>query len=246
MMDGIRFRRLLNKVSTHADASHIKTAKFMLGGTISRKQLEQCVDMKDIFERLMMKELIAPDNVGKLRQLLKDTFDNVEIMNMLEEYERSADCTPAVSRLPRAGTQETKSNDLVSRSQSSTEFRHTNPSSNKWSKSNASSRPSALVTGDESAVYRKLQPHFDYAAKHLGKEWKILARLMNLTEDDIRHVEEHCGGYDAQSQVVMKMWLTREENCSAREFRRLLRRIPRNDIADELHDIAAVKPPSSK
>lgn len=208
--DTHKFLKLLNRISQSANSDHLKSAKFLLKDRISRKQLEKCEDMKDIFDKLLAKALIAPDDTLILRELISEVFDE-EIIHMLDLYEKKVD------------------------SMNNQQF-------NQKSKDGGHARctdttpthPRKSVTSNLVVIPVKFQVQFEYTAKRLAGDWRIMARFAGLYDEEIYRIANDHETDHIRALAVMKEWFSKQKDASSKQFRQLLRRIPRNDIADDL------------
>ncbi|XP_067941466.1 FAS-associated death domain protein-like [Watersipora subatra] len=209
-----RFLLLLNRISQRANNDHLKVARFILRDKITRRQMEQCSDMRDIFDKLLTKEHIAPDNTELLKHVATQVFGDRDVDKMIEMYERGEQDIIEPSWPESKGSRTSKASSTVNKK--------------------------ALNSTDTTGVSRipsKFNKIFEHTAKHIGDDWKSLARFMGLLENDIDNITREIEGNFEQSQKAMHMWWNQQEKASSKQFKRLLRRIPRNDIADDLETL---------
>lgn len=208
---GDRFLHLLHKISQRANNDHVQTAKFLLREKITRKQMEQCNDMRDLFDKLITKGLISADNIEILKYMAVNVFNDCDIDNLVKKYEKGErDESPkSFDREPSASIKSGKSSPHGRKSQNAVSHVECPP---------------------------KFKKIFDHTAKYLGEDWKIFARLSGMLDHDIENVSVRAQGHYEQSLKVMYIWYKNQETPSTKEFKRLLRSIPRNDIADDLQE----------
>ncbi|XP_051504154.1 FAS-associated death domain protein-like [Myxocyprinus asiaticus] len=102
-MDKSRFRAMLLAISDKLDEDHLKKLKFLCQEDIGRKKLEKINKGIDVFECLIERAKIGPDNTDVLRRLLDDIGQKV-LVDIIDNYERHATGSPA--EIPDAKEQE--------------------------------------------------------------------------------------------------------------------------------------------
>lgn len=236
--DTDRFLNLLKKISDIADEDKFRSMKFLLISTITPKNLEKCKDMMDIFTRLMQKALLTPDRMDYLKTLVQDTWsDSKDMSYLFEEYEGKG---KSIQR--QRATQSIRSSrgpaTLVS---------HYSPTMRSSMRQTMSSTSTAATSysshirhGTERSYQgRTIQPRFqqvfEHTASRLGTDWQVLARLMDIPEYKLDAIDRGGTAYD-KAMVVLKEWYISQTKPSVTELRRLLKVIPRNDIADDIKE----------
>lgn len=235
-----RFLLLLKKISDLADKEHIKGMKFLLMTTITPKNLEKCEDMMDIFTRLKQKALLTPDRLEYLKDLVFKTWgDNIQdISNIFDEYEGRRLANQRVQlQTEHSSRSSSDPTTLVSR------YSPTMRSSTKHSMLSASTQASYASSlrsrGDHTlrvTLPPRFQQVFEHTASRLGADWQVLARVMDIAEARISDIDAESKAYD-KSMLVLMDWYSKQNKPSVTTFRRLLKAIPRNDIADDIKEM---------
>lgn len=251
------FISLLSRISLHhASKEDVLQAKFRLREKLTRRQLEGCQSMSDIFSELLNLELIAPDNTMYLELLIRDSFKESEqvihLINLFKNPDASSQwqddtrpkpldegvCQAIEPNMGSSGAA-CNSSSIMTRSKKSA----------STDSSTITSRKAGGLTGRRSKTelskHRKppllplrFRDAFQHAAGKIGNDWKTLARLVNMPEQTLTTQSKDT---QAQALEVMEYWFSQSTTPSLREFRQLLREIPRNDIADDLREINAAK-----
>lgn len=91
-MDTRAFRAMLLAISDKLTEENVVSLKFLCTD-IGKKRLEKINKGFDLFECLIERAQIGPDNTDLLRKLLKDIGQTV-LIEIIEDYERRAACRP--------------------------------------------------------------------------------------------------------------------------------------------------------
>ncbi|XP_048041558.1 protein FADD [Megalobrama amblycephala] len=91
-MDTRAFRAMLLAISDKLTEDNVVSLKFLCTD-IGKKKLEKINKGFDLFECLIERAQIGPDNTDLLRKLLKDIGQTV-LIKIIEDYERQAACRP--------------------------------------------------------------------------------------------------------------------------------------------------------
>ncbi|XP_073691788.1 FAS-associated death domain protein [Garra rufa] len=92
-MDNQGFRAMLLAISDKLSEENLKNLKFLCPD-IGKKKLEKMNKGVDLFECLIEKTAIGPDNTEHLRFLL-NKIDQQVLLEIIDEYERGATRSPA-------------------------------------------------------------------------------------------------------------------------------------------------------
>ncbi|XP_051561862.1 protein FADD [Myxocyprinus asiaticus] len=93
-MDKSEFRAMLLAISDKLDKGNLDSLKFLCKENIGRKKLENINKGIDLFECLIEKAEIGPDNTEVLRRLL-DHIGQKVLVHIIDNYERQATGSPA-------------------------------------------------------------------------------------------------------------------------------------------------------
>ncbi|XP_067256200.1 protein FADD [Chanodichthys erythropterus] len=91
-MDTRAFRAMLLAISDKLTEENVVSLKFLCTD-IGKKRLEKINKGLDLFECLIERAQIGPDNTDLLRKLLKDIGQTV-LIEIIEDHERKAVCRP--------------------------------------------------------------------------------------------------------------------------------------------------------
>ncbi|XP_051983157.1 protein FADD [Xyrauchen texanus] len=93
-MDKGGFRAMLLTISDKLDEGNVESLKFLCREDIGKKKLEKINKGIDLFECLIEKAEIGPDNTEVLRRLLDDIGQKV-LVHIIDNYETQATGSPA-------------------------------------------------------------------------------------------------------------------------------------------------------
>uniref|UniRef100_A0A8C2HG81 Fas (tnfrsf6)-associated via death domain n=1 Tax=Cyprinus carpio TaxID=7962 RepID=A0A8C2HG81_CYPCA len=93
-MDNSRFRAMLLAISDKLTENNVSDLKFLCP-EVGKKKLEKTNKGIDLFEYLIERAAIGPDNTELLRKLLNQIGQTV-LLNIIDEYERGAGSPPDV------------------------------------------------------------------------------------------------------------------------------------------------------
>lgn len=218
-----RFLRLLANIARYAKSEHVKTMKFIMKDKITKRELESCEDMMDIFEKMMNRVFISPEkeNLSALKELIMGEIfhGDGEVKRMFDEYEN---IPPVVEPRVDEVDNTNRTDDCSSQHSGFTSLEDLGHADNQR-------------VQKASTVSPRFTDAFTYASKHMGYDWKVFARLVGLGQSEIISIQEaHKGNAEQQSFETFCMWYKRQNFASMTEFRKVLRDIPRNDIADAI------------
>lgn len=221
--DNSRFLLLLASISRQAKSEHVKTLKFVMMEKLTKRELESCEDMMDIFEKMMNRLIISSekDSLHVFRNLIIDDIfrGDREVIKLFDDYEN----------YPQYEEPCVTIDESISRMDCSLSSEHNFTSLERLG------RKPGDNTERQSAKNDRFERAFKYASQHLGHDWEIFARLMGLGQSEIISIKElHKGKTEEQCYETFSAWYSRQTFASMTEFRKVLRAIPRNDIADEL------------
>lgn len=94
IMDNSRFRAMLLAISDKLTENNVSDLKFLCP-EVGKKKLEKTNKGIDLFEYLIERAAIGPDNTELLRKLLNQIGQTV-LLNVIDEYERGAGSPPDV------------------------------------------------------------------------------------------------------------------------------------------------------
>ncbi|XP_016392349.1 FAS-associated death domain protein-like [Sinocyclocheilus rhinocerous] len=103
-MDNSRFRTMLLAISDKLTEDNVRSLKFLCQ-EVGKKKLEKVNKGIDLFECLIERAAIAPDNTELLRKHLNQIGQTV-LLNIIDEYERGATGSPPDVTLPDAKERE--------------------------------------------------------------------------------------------------------------------------------------------
>lgn len=219
-----RFHVLLSNVSDaieeRTDAPQRKKIWFLVQPVVGKMRTEKCKSLLEVFEQLVHQDLIAYNRIENLEKLMSDAFSYHEgltqaLRQLFQEYKRTN--MPQPVRTP-TNTISHNTDDSIFASligaNNADQVRHT------------------PIQKDPPAVFIEA---FEFAASQIGYDWKVFAKLTQISHSDILSTEKRFN-YDVRDQAtnIFQIWYSQQTSPSMRGFRQALRDIPRNDIADEL------------
>lgn len=229
-----RFLLLLKKISDQATEEHVQTMVFLLRQKITRKNAEKCKKLLDIFDLLIKKTLLTPDDMEYMENIVRDTWgdDFLQLKPLFDEYYGVAKPVPNKRhRAPRLASN-TGSSPMSTFSTLTSDRSKSSPSTAS-SYSLRSRETSSTCTQNISERFMHV---FEYTALHLESDWLVLARLMEIPEGKVSDIAK-IGGVCDNAMSVMRIWYHKQSRPSVTEFRKLLKLIPRNDISDDIREM---------
>ncbi|XP_071808580.1 FAS-associated death domain protein-like [Asterias amurensis] len=194
----VQYRRVLSDIASKLNAEDIKTMRFICKAVdgLSKRDLE-LEDPLDFFQKLEDRGVMSDDDTSFFRELL-DMVHRPDCMALLDGYERSRSATEGAVRA-RDYLGQRVSTDAVCE-----DFRNLNvhvgmPGPHKIR--GPIQQPIEVSFGED------LSEAFEIVVEELGRDWRQLARRLQLTETEIDFItENHMRDLREQSMQCLVVW----------------------------------------
>lgn len=228
------FRKLLVDISTEGDNEQFNRLIHLVKGQeeeegqihIPAGVLERYSSTMDIFNHMVQMDFISPNKMDNLKDIITTIFKHSPSKSKVEGYLK--DYEGRISGNVRNSTE------AVGISSTVRPHLFSQPATSQ-SEEFGISGISSFRTDKQGRVPKRFEDAFKYAAGKIGEDWNVFARLANVDQSTVRSIQNyHPQDVYLQALSIFTHWYAIQANPSLTIFRKTLRNIPRNDIADAL------------
>lgn len=209
-----RFRALLVDICRLATPEHFNSMKLLIGPELGRRRTIECDQMQKLFELMMQKCILSPRDLSDHDHPINVVFkDSVSVRNLIADYLNNG-----------ANTRRDQAIENNNKATLRSDIRRDHECA-----------IASLSIGDPE-MPQQLKAGLAYTAQRLGADWKAVARHTEcMPESKILDSQKAFkGNTERLSMLVLMDWYRAQRSASVQDLRKILRKLPRNDIADGL------------